>query len=183
MQDSLLPHWNAWLERRDRVITIANSITEDALLFQPGEDEWTIKDVIQHLQMTDYRFGNSAQKRLATMLEKDPVGPQSEKNLQLLNERLRTFGKLSAPELINPILIDETISWHELQQRWARVGVLWVQTLSAIPEAALDRPLTRHPRIGVITASQFLRWNCAHYDNHIAQIKSNQRSFAERNIV
>ncbi len=182
MHKTILPHWTAWIERRDAVIRIANRITQDEMLFQPSPTTWSVKDVIHHLQIVDFNFGRSAQKRLPTILDKAPVGPQSEEALQGLMKRLREFGKFDALAAINPTLMDERPSWHVLQQQWARNGVVWVQILTELPDAALDRPLTRHPRVGELRADQFLRWNSAHYDNHIAQIESILRQFGERHL-
>ncbi len=161
-------------------MNIATDITEDELLFQPSEGEWSIKDVVQHLQTVDYGFAISAQKRMPGMAEKDPVGPESEKALTMLSERLRSLTPIDAPAAVNPSMMEEKVSLAQLKERWMRNGVLWVQIIGDLSEEVLDRPLIRHPRTGYLTADQGLRWLSAHYDNHLAQIEDNRRVYAER---
>ncbi len=180
MHTSLTPHWDAWVQRREQVMDVALNVTEDELLFVPYEDEWSIKDVIQHLQTVDYGFALSAQRRLPNMADKEPVGPEAETALNMLSERLRSMTPVDAPTAVNPSFMEETVSFAQLKDRWMRTGVLWVQIFDELGEDVLDRPFIKHPRTGYLSAAQALRWLSAHYDNHIAQIEENQRVYAER---
>jgi uncharacterized damage-inducible protein DinB len=137
---------------------------------RPGEDRWSVAEILEHLSLVELRFAAIIAKRIAEAREAGlgPEGGELEPfpaNLrQMLTDRAK---RRTAPEPVQPRAgLDEAAAWAELERARAALRA----TVLAADGLALSQVFHNHPVFGTLNVYQLMEFIAGHEARHTRQV-------------
>ncbi|MFB9862569.1 DinB family protein [Rufibacter immobilis] len=134
---------------------------------QPGQ--WSAAQLLYHLAQVDQQVILGLEKRLASGKALRPVRTSTRIKSFLLNLFLRLPIKFKAPPAVREV--PEQVEVPEVVQQWQDMRARLHQILLSYPEHQLDKEIFFHPRSGMLTLPQTLRFMVEHTEHHRRQMK------------
>jgi hypothetical protein len=157
---------------REELIESVSGLSQAQLDYKPGDDQWSISDIVHHLALTDE--GNAKLiKRMLRRAEQMNLSPDDAPGDSMV-ERLGAFGeefrntKAQAPDFFIPH------SSLPVQESFARLKASRRELIGALEQLALydlSQLTYRHPILGELNLYQWLIMAGRHESRHSAQIK------------
>ncbi|MBL7813151.1 MAG: DinB family protein [Bacteroidetes bacterium] len=141
------------------------SFGEDRFLWKPGPDKWCAAEVVEHLWISD-RSGYFAMVKKVEPSERDPFQKIAELQARMEQPDL----KLQAPEGAQPKGAFATIpqaveTWYGLRLKISDLALTEDLTLMALG--------FEHPRLGLMTRAEwlkFLSWHAGHHHRQLQRL-------------
>ncbi|MBC3538132.1 DinB family protein [Rufibacter sediminis] len=135
---------------------------------QPSADQWSGAQLLYHLAKVDEMVVLGLEKRLASSkpLKSRKLGTRVRSFL--LNLFLRLPIKFKAPAAVREV--PEQVVIAEVIQNWKQTRHRLQAILSSFPEDQLQKEVFFHPRSGMITLPQTLRFIYEHHEHHRRQM-------------
>ena len=152
-----------------RFITEASTINDAQAAFRPTDDEWTIGEIVEHVNIVNGGFLRITHK-LLRQAEADPKPAAEDLNLGgvIVNENGDQAPKFQAPEAVRPkggVSIADAVTG--IQQTIS--GFAEIKTrLAAVDLSEQKFP---HPVAGQLSGYQWLILLAEHSDRHLGQIQ------------
>ncbi len=153
----------------DRFIAGVDSITEAQAGFRSADDEWTIGEIVEHVNIVNNGFLRITHK-LLRQAEADPKPAPAVLNLGgvIVTEDGQQAPKFQAPETVRPkggVAIADAI----VGLKQTIVGFAEIQ--SRLEAVDLSEQKFPHPAVGPISAYQWMILLKEHSDRHLGQIE------------
>lgn len=137
-------------------------ITKEMLHKKPGEDQWSINQIIEHLYLMEISIVRSMEKELVN----DRKTTVDDKPIHLAVNRKY---KVAAPEAVQP---SETFhSLEELTQKLVESREKLIKFVQHTDEELLKEKAMPHPGFNMLNLSQWVSFIGWHERRHIEQIK------------
>jgi uncharacterized damage-inducible protein DinB len=137
---------------------------------RPGEDRWSVNEILEHLALVERRFAGLIAMRIAEAREtglgpekadRDPFPPALK---QALNDRAN---RRTAPEAVHPKgNLDAAAAWAEVEKSRA----ITRDTVAAADGLALNDVRHTHPVFGTLSVYQLVELIANHEVRHSKQI-------------
>ncbi len=154
-------------QMRIQLLEDVSALGEIQLNWKPGEESWSIAQIIQHLVLSDETYGRSfEQNALPSEKLLFRLVPRNWR-LKMILKAMREDKNLPIPSpSVDPIKVSD-VPLSELAQRW--------DTAQANIQRTVDSPRVDmlryfHPVIGAVTVSEMLELKEAHIAYHMRQI-------------
>ncbi|RKQ16766.1 DinB family protein [Ureibacillus endophyticus] len=153
---------------RDELLKEVESLSDEVLNQKPSTDQWSIKQILEHLFLMEIAIANIIKEQL----ENGEVQTAKPKPIEATVNRKY---KVSAPEFSVPT--NDFATLEELKEKLAMSR----QELKTVVEKAdqidLENKAYPHPAFGLISLSQWIPFVGYHERRHILQIKEVKESF------
>jgi len=150
-------------------------LTPEQLNFKPAPDRWSIRDVAEHLILTeDFLFETITQKLLQSTPQPEKATEEQKKKDNLVLERLLDRSeKAQAPSNLQP-----SGRWKTPEELSAAFKERRDRTLAWVREtqAPLRHYLAPFPGLGELDAYQWLLVIAGHTERHVEQIREIQQA-------
>ena len=153
---------------RHALLVLTEGYSQQQLLFNPTDNQWSMAQVMKHLVMTETQILQYVLRRI----EKGNLHQATYKSWVryiLVKLALRYRKKIKAPKqveappkVLNPIQVRE--EWEQLRKQWATM-------LEKMPTDVINKNVFRHPLAGDMSISHTLGFMNEHVRHHIAQIQ------------
>lgn len=168
MHKSIQKNYNKLIADYDKLLQTVNALPAE-IIYQPmQENKWSVVQTLQHLNFAFVSSINYLKKKLqGDTFEYNPIAGWVRS--YLLNSQLRTTKKFKAPKgLPEPI---EITTIETVINEWNTIQSELKQILEELPENLVNKNIFRHPRVGLINASQMITFFSAHLYHHEQQIQ------------
>jgi hypothetical protein len=146
---------------QERVLKKLAGVTEPLSVFRPGEDRWSIREVLEHLVLCEYRFLERVKNA-----EPSTAAPDFEKDAAVYARGLDRTEKRQAPEQVIP-----SGKFASLGQAMAAFREARRQTIEYLREGSEDlRKLKAQGPLGDMDGYQILLLTALHTERHALQI-------------
>lgn len=160
-------------DSRADVVKSVKDLTEAQLNFRPGQDQWTIKECIYHIAISERNLGNLIE---ATM--KSPANPEKRSEIKLTDEELvrrmqdRSF-KVKTKEQFEP----KNTPYKNLDEALTDFKINRVSHIKYVKSTTEDlRNHVTQMSFGWIDCYQICLMISAHSNRHIQQINEVKNS-------
>lgn len=160
-------------DSRADVVKSVKDLTEAQLNFRPGQDQWTIKECIYHIAISERNLGNLIE---ATM--KSPANPEKRSEIKLTDEELvrrmqdRSF-KVKTKEQFEP----KNTPYKNLDEALTDFKINRVSHIKYVKSTTEDlRNHVTQMSFGWIDCYQICLMISAHNNRHIRQINEVKNS-------
>lgn len=153
---------------RHALLVLTEGYSQQQLLFNPADNQWSMAQVMKHLVMTETQILQYVLRRM----EKGNLRQATYKSWVryiLVKLALRYRKKIKAPKQVeappkalNPVQVRE--EWEQLRKQWATM-------LEKMPNDVINKNVFRHPLAGDMSISHTLGFMNEHVRHHIAQIQ------------
>ncbi|WP_205503270.1 DinB family protein [Rufibacter psychrotolerans] len=169
MQHALQPLFDQLERQRLEFCAWVENVPRARQHQSPAPAQWSAAQVLYHLALVDKQVLTSLQKKLNSGKPLRPLRWQTRLKSFLLNLVLRLPLKLKAPAALPPVPAD--VSVEEVVREWQATRAQLRQVLANYPAEQLNREVFFHPRAGMLTMPQTLRFMAAHTEHHRPQLK------------
>ncbi|MEL4026014.1 DinB family protein [Lysinibacillus endophyticus] len=153
---------------RDELLKEVESLSDEVLNQKPSTDQWSIKQILEHLFLMEIVIANIIKEQL----ENGEVQTAKPKPIEAAVNRKY---KVSAPEFSVPT--NDYATLEELKEKLAKSR----QELKSVVEKAdqndLETKAYLHQAFGLMSLSQWIPFVGYHERRHILQIKEVKESF------
>ena len=142
------------------------SLTEAQLDYKPGQDRWTVLQILQHMVIAERGMRLSEKE-----LRDNPVRTflKAGNLVDTVREVLEKDVPVDVPHAsLNP---DEKPHLNEIVALWEKERPALCELLESIKPEAMGYVMFSHPAAGPITAVQMLELAIAHFDTHERAIR------------
>lgn len=144
-----------------------DGLSDETLNRSPGEGRWSVIQVLCHLSRAEDLSLRYIRKKMQA--EAPEAGVICRIKSAALSLALRSPLRFKAPAMSAEVPERETLG--EVASRWDAVRREMVDALDEVPESDLSRAVFRHPRVGLISLEQALRFMQDHLDHHRRQLE------------
>ncbi len=146
-----------------------NDLSHEDLNKSPGENSWSVAEVVYHISHAEKAIVQYIQKKLIKPEEAKRAGLKSMYKAILLRLALRSSRKFRAPKVLDnpqgPYEKDQLIS------EWKIIRATLGNTYDSVSQDHLGRQLFKHPVVGKINLYQTLGFMGDHMQRHLKQIR------------
>jgi DinB family protein len=157
-------------DARIKLRKAVDSVPADMRGRRPGEDRWSVNEILEHLSLVEQRFAGLIAMRIAEARqaglgpEQDTRDPFPRALRQMLDDRAN---RRTAPEAVHPKAgLDQTAAWAAVEQSRA----LMRSTVAAADGLALSQVMHNHPVFGTLSVYQLVELVANHEVRHSKQI-------------
>ncbi|KAA3438575.1 DinB family protein [Rufibacter hautae] len=136
---------------------------------KPSADQWSAAQLLFHLAKVDQQVVNGLEKRLGSGKALRPMRLGTRVRSFLLNLFLRLPIKFKAPPAVSEV--PEEVQIPAVIKDWQDTRARLLVLVSGFPENQLNREVFFHPRSGMITLPQTLRFMLEHTEHHRRQMR------------
>src|SRR5699024_9191397 len=129
---------------------------------KPAEDEWSIKQILEHLYLMEGANANNIERQLASGKEKEA----KKRPIELTVDRTT---KVKAPNEFQPT--DDEASIIEKEEKLETTHQAWQKNANEYSEATLAKKAMTHPAFGNMSLDQWVTFVGYHEDRHTKQIE------------
>lgn len=135
----------------------------------PGEGEWSVAQVVDHLAGAERRSIEYIRKKTQDPSQLVAAGPGAALRSLALAAALRSPLRFNVPPgLAQPLPETE---WHGAVRGWDQVRGEWRTLLAGFPAELAGKAVFRHPVAGYQTMTQALRFMSEHLRHHQKQVR------------
>lgn len=149
-------------EARAALLAEVNGISDVDLNKKPAPDQWSVKQVLEHLYLMEGAITKTIQDQLAN----GEVAEAEEKPIDLTVNR---DVKVEAPDFATPGETFATLA--ELKQKLAATHQGLTDLANKVDETSLEQKTIPHPAFGSMNLKQWIPFVGWHEKRHILQIK------------
>ena len=162
------------LDRMDAKLTalleVLKDYSEDTLNKRPGENKWSVMQVMHHLILSE-GFGHQyVEKKLSFNPELKNAGALALWRTFLMNTYLKFPFKVNAPEAVSGPKLPEKSSFWEAAKKWKTQRQALRQLFESLPPDHFKKEIYKHPFAGRLTLGGMLDFFDGHFDRHRKQI-------------
>ncbi|WP_048920118.1 DinB family protein [Rufibacter radiotolerans] len=169
MHPSLEPYYHQLEQQRQEFSAwVANSPT-DKQEQSLGPGQWSAAQVLYHLAQVDQLVVGSLAKRIASEKPLRAYGWGTRFRGFLLNLFLKLPIKFKAPAAVQEV--PDQVVVPQVIQQWQETREQLHRFLTAYQPEYLDKEVFFHPRSGMITLPQTLRFMVEHTEHHRRQMR------------
>jgi uncharacterized damage-inducible protein DinB len=137
---------------------------------RPGDDRWSVNEILEHLSLVEQRFGGLIAMRIAEARQSG-IGPEQETREPFPARLNQMFAdranRRSAPEAVHPTgSLGEKAAWEAVE----RARALIREIVSAADGLALSHVVHNHPVFGTLNVYQLVELIANHEVRHSKQI-------------
>ena len=157
--------------QRSELRAAIDSVPAEARNKQPGDNQWSVAQVLDHLTIVDKRVAAGVGKWIADA-RATGLGQETETTsvaATIPNEKIVDRSrKVQAPEEIRPRTdVDAETAWSELEQARAKLRAAFLTG----DGLALEQVVQPHPVLGPINIYQWMLFCASHEARHTLQIR------------
>ena len=163
------------LERtRRELFDRLSRLSRDQLTHQPGENQWSILQVMEHLILSEEQTCHVVTRQLAN--PRLSAGGNWHLPFRLLVMRLVLRSKLRFKVPHQSVLPSGGLGYDALTKRWEAARQRMATVLKRFDEQLLARPVMRHAVFGSLPIEAVLQFMQEHFNHHLHQIRRIQQS-------
>ncbi|WP_181306588.1 DinB family protein [Rufibacter sp. XAAS-G3-1] len=136
---------------------------------QPAPDQWSAAQVLYHLAQVDKQVVAALEKRVASGKPLRPLRWSTRFRSVLLNLALKLPIRFKAPAAVRDV--PDQVQVAQVITQWQETRARLHAFLASFPEGQLNREVFFHPRSGMITLPQTLRFLLEHTHHHRRQMR------------
>jgi hypothetical protein len=165
-RDRILSYYHS---TRKQVLDAVAGLTDAQWKFKPADDKWSIRDVIEHLTLSEEGITAFATTGLRKSLSKPDAKIEDAKLVAMMNDRSKPA---QAPEMLRPSgkWADTRAMVNDFKARRDK-NLAWLRST----QEPLRDTYTKFP-IGIVDTYQALLMVPAHNERHLAQIDEVKQS-------
>lgn len=149
-------------EARTELFSEVNNLTDEEINIKPADDQWSIKQVMEHLFLME----GAITKTIINQLEKGDVANPVQKPIEASTNRST---KVDAPDFAVPN--DEFASLEELKLKLTASHRGLIEVAENVGHDELTAKGFNHPIFGLMSLKQWIPFVGYHEKRHILQIK------------
>lgn len=149
-------------EAREALLEEVAGLSDEAINKKPAEDEWSIKQVLEHL----YLFEIDVVESVKTELARGEKVEVEEKPIHLSTNRKMKF---EAPDNMKPT--ESYMTLEELKRNLSASRKKLERFVENADERQLEEKALPHPGFKVLSLAQWIEFIGWHEQRHILQIK------------
>ncbi|RNI22471.1 DinB family protein [Rufibacter latericius] len=169
MNTHLLSSFEQLEKQREEFSQWVAQAPEAAQHLKPAADQWSAAQLLYHLSRVDQQVVLGLEKRLASGKPLRPRRLGTQIRSFLLNLFLSLPIKFKAPAAVSEV--PEQVIIPEVIQHWKQTREKLQAILSGFPDQHLNKEVFFHPRSGMITLPQTLRFMIEHIEHHRRQMR------------
>ncbi len=154
--------------------------TDDERHWKSSSESWSMVQVAEHLYNAEVGIYRFLRKSLTSDLHEKITFRSRLKSL-FLRVMLRSSYKIKVPP-IKEIMPQDRPDLNALRQRWLDLRLQYQQLLEEFPEEKVDKLIFKHPRAGMLSINQTLRFMADHITHHLHQIERIQQHSTFRKV-
>ncbi len=168
METSLQKKFDRLQHDKVRLLAGLKACTAPQLEQSPGPNQWSIVEVIQHINRSEYLSFRYIERQLDDPSKAKKTGLPNAFRSRALNTVLWSPFKWKAPGLVSKF--EEEYTYDEMVALWNLTRTNLEKTLNAIPNELLKHTLFKHPYAGHLNVYQMLNFMHYHLQHHVKQI-------------
>jgi hypothetical protein len=155
-------------ESRDRFLRAVSGLSQEQLVFQPGEDRWSIADCAEHIGMVENVIYERIHKALG-----DPPAPEKQAEVQAKTEHLLSFVPNRTTRVKGPERLMPRREWKEFYELVLVFESARARTIefAAQTDADLHCHFFPHMVFQDLDCYQWLMLAALHGDRHVLQME------------
>ncbi|GAB2534869.1 DinB family protein [Rufibacter soli] len=169
MHPSLIPYFNQLEQQRQEFSAWVANAPASQQMQSPGPGQWSAAKVLYHLAEIDRLVVTALQKRMASPKPLRPYRWGTQIRGFLLNLFLKLPIKFKAPAVVQEMPAQVVVA--NVIQEWKETRNQLQTFLAQYKPENLDKEVFFHPRSGMLTLSQTLRFMVEHTEHHRRQMK------------
>lgn len=143
-----------------------NGLSDEQLSFTIAPNSWSIKEIIEHLVLSEELSVSNALNKIKNPKKLKPVSKKDKIFSLIMNFLLAFPLKFKAP---NATISKKKIDYLDLVSRWEKCRKD-LELLSTQAPDVLEKGLMKHSKAGYLNLNQMLNFFSAHYSHHLRQI-------------
>ena len=149
-------------EAREALWNSVRDVHHEQFNQKPAEDEWSIKQILEHLYLMEGAIANNIEKQLASGKEEEA----KKRSIELSVDRTT---KVEAPNEFQPT--DDEASILEMEEKLATSHQALQKIANEYSEATLAKKSMPHPAFGNMSLDQWVTFVGYHEERHTKQIE------------
>lgn len=149
-------------EAREALLQSVKDVHHEKFNQKPTADEWSIKQVMEHLYLMEGAIANNIEKQLASGEKEDA----KKRPIELSVDRST---KVEAPNEFRPT--DDEASILEMEEKLVTSHQALQNIAAEYSEAALSKKAMPHPAFGNMSLDQWVTFVGYHEKRHMKQIE------------
>lgn len=149
-------------EAREALWNSVRDVHHEQFNQKPAEDEWSIKQILEHLYLMEGAIANNIEKQLASGKEEEA----KKRSIELSVDRTT---KVEAPNEFQPT--DDEASILEMEEKLATSHQALQKVANEYSEATLAKKAMPHPAFGNMSLDQWVTFVGYHEERHTKQIE------------
>src|SRR5690625_3759524 len=145
-------------EAREELLTEVEGISDEDLNTKPAADQWSVKQVMEHLYLMEGAITKSIQDQLVN-------GEVVEAEDKPINLTVNRDVKVDAPDFAVPSETFATAA--ELKQKLATTHRGLIELVNTADETLLEQKVIPHPTFGLMNLKQWIPFIGWHEKRHI----------------
>ena len=167
MQPALRARFDRLEERKARLYVRLDGLSDEVVNRSPADGGWSVIQVLAHMSRAEDLSLRYIRKKMRA--DAPPAGLGSALRSAALSLALRSPLKFKAPPMSAEV--PERARMTEVAASWDVVRRDLEQALDALPPEIAHRAVFRHPRAGMMSLDQALRFMEDHFDHHLKQVE------------
>jgi len=155
-------------ESRERFLRTVEGLSREQLIFQPGEDRWSVADCAEHIGTVE----NVIYERIHTALDQAPA-PEKQAEVQAKTEQLLSFVPNRTTRIKGPERLMPRREWKEFSELVSVFESARARTIDFASETEADLHSHFFPHIVFqdLDCYQWLVLTALHCDRHVYQMQ------------
>jgi len=159
-------------KKKEKALNILKNMPEDQIKIRPAGDSWSAIQALRHIQLSEDASLRYMQKKILAGDDLPRVEGKARRNLFFLFVVFALNIKFKAPS----VLADpEITSLASLEEDWNETRKKMKEYVDSFPEKWLSRGVNKHPRVGMLTLLDAIRFFNVHLNHHIRQVNRIRR--------
>ena len=152
------------------LLKVLKDYSEETLNKKPGENKWSVMQVMHHLMMAEWYGQSYVQKKLSYYPELKNAGVVAVFRNFLMNTYLKFPLKVKAPAAVSGENLPEYSSFWETAKKWKNQRQELRSLMESIPPENFKKEIYKHPFAGRLTLMGLLDFYEGHFMRHRKQI-------------
>lgn len=171
MRKELLKLYRTLEDERDSLFSILKNYNDKTVNKQPGPQQWSAQQVMNHLILSEKYSVGYCQKKLSFNPELKKAGIGSILKAWTVTTYFKLPLKIKAPKGIDTPALPPFESLDDIKSKWEAERGTMKQFIEAVDEQYLDKEIYKHPFAGRLTLYGMMKFFIAHFRHHRKQIR------------
>jgi len=149
-------------EAREALLNSVRDVQHEPFNQKSASDEWSMKQILEHLYLMEGAIANNIEKQLAS-------GKEEEAKKRPIELSVDRSTKVEAPNAFQPT--DDEASILEMEEKLATSHQALQKIANEYSEATLAKKAMPHPAFGKMSLDQWITFVGYHEERHTKQIE------------
>lgn len=159
-------------KKKEKALNILKNMPEDQIKIRPTEGSWSAIQALRHIQLSEEASLRYMQKKVLAGDDLPQAEGKARRNLFFLFVVFALNIKFKAPSVLPD---PEITSLESLEKDWNETRRNMKEYVDTFPEKWLSRAVYKHPRVGMLTLLDAIRFFNVHLNHHIQQVNRIRR--------